>query len=172
MLLYASSYSLKKHWQWGWRTVSTVRIPESERHHLEAGKTAAASERRLLGKMDCLYDKTHTHKIHPPPPPKTKTKTKKTKKQKTSNKKDPKHTYQSGQFNSHVRKAAFLLLLLATQRAASLGEQDRGEGCSWLPCESCQYWLQGRNKKDFESKLLVEEMSPAEAWGDAENAGK
>lgn len=33
-----------------------VRIPEPERHHLEAGKTAAASERQLWIRQDWLYD--------------------------------------------------------------------------------------------------------------------
>lgn len=34
----------------------SLRILESERHHLEASKTAAASERQLPIRQDCLDD--------------------------------------------------------------------------------------------------------------------
>lgn len=54
-LLGVSSCSLKKHWRWGMTDSKWVKIPESERHDLEASKTAAASERWPQIRQDRLY---------------------------------------------------------------------------------------------------------------------
>lgn len=61
-----------------------VRILESERHHLEASKTAAASKRQLPIRQDCLDDWKKKKKRH-----------------------KGRHGYQGGQFESHLGKAAF-----------------------------------------------------------------